>query len=182
VIVIAVGAWLARTETTESIQPSKHISRLAIRILEFPIVTWVFIGFLIVYVLLFISPMFLSPALQMNYFAGYIPNLNPIGNDLTVMVDLIKGWVAGNQSPYTIQFYPPLTYMIFHCCFSKIPPHSSGFYLIHFFSYCLSTFVAAENRPETFCADDVVICHRAVLIRISPSWSGSITCLRFCSA
>lgn len=108
-LAIIGGIVLARTETANGIQ-GRHIVN---PVLDFPIIVWILIGFLVVYILLFLFPVFLSPALTMNYLAGYIPNLNPIGNDLTVMVELIQGWVAGDQSPYTIQFYPPLTYILF---------------------------------------------------------------------
>jgi Glycosyltransferase family 87 len=113
IVIILAGAWLAWTQTAAAIAPVKQIRDLASGILNLPVFTWVFIGFLVVYLGLFLFPVFLHSGMQMNYVTGYIPNLVPIGNDLTVMVDLIQGWLAGNRSPYTIQFYPPLTYIIF---------------------------------------------------------------------
>ncbi len=59
-----------------------------------------------VYILLSLFPVFLSPNLAMNYLTGYIPNLNPIGNDLTVMVDLIQG--VGRGERVTL-YYPVLS-------------------------------------------------------------------------
>lgn len=112
-VIVLLGAWLTRTETSAETQPRERLRELVDQVLDLPTLAWVLLGFLIVYLLLFISPLFLNPNLQMNYFSGYIPNLNPIGNDLRVMLDVIKGWITGNQSPYTVQFYPPLTYVIF---------------------------------------------------------------------
>jgi hypothetical protein len=111
-ILIVLGLWLARTEKAGDNLSGEQIREAAARVLDSPI-PWVFAGFLLVYLLLFIGPLFLNPGRQMVYLTGYIPNLNPIGNDMRVMIELIEGWVAGNQSPYTIQFYPPLTYIFF---------------------------------------------------------------------
>ena len=142
-ILSLLGAWLWWKETTGTVQPRTQFREIIIWVLDLPIMVWVFTGFLIVYILLFIVPMFLRPSMQMNYFTGYIPNLIPIGNDLTVMVDLIKGWVAGNQSPYTIQFYPPLTYILFAPLLLLENPLAlyRFFTLFTFLSYCLLTLV-----------------------------------------
>ncbi len=138
-VLILFGAWLTRAEPSEQLQPGKQIHHLVDQILNFPIITWVFIGFLFVFLLLFIAPIFLNPNRQMIYFSGYIPNLNPIGNDLRVMIDLLKGWVSENQSPYTIQFYPPLTYVVFAplLLIGDEPTLYRLFTLFTFFSYCL---------------------------------------------
>ena len=89
-----MGLGLTLAEGTEAIQVKKQIFSFVYQILNLPTVIWVLTGFLFIYFLLFVSPVFLNPNLQMNYFTGYIPNLNPIGNDLIVMVDLIQGWVS----------------------------------------------------------------------------------------
>jgi hypothetical protein len=142
-IVILFGVWLPRTETTEAIQPGKQLRDLVDCILNLPIIIWVLIGFLFVYLLLFIAPMFLNPNLQMNYFTGYIPNLNPIGNDLRVKVDLLRGLLVENKSPYTIGFYPPLTYVIFAplLLIKDDPTLYRLFALFTFFNYCLLTLL-----------------------------------------
>jgi len=140
VIIILLGLWLTLAEG-EAIQVKKQIFSFVYQILNLPTIIWVLTGFLFIYFLLFVPPVFLNPNLQMNYFTGYIPNLNPIGNDLIVMIDLIKGWVAGNQSPYTIQFYPPLTYIIFTplLLVKSYPILYRLFTLFTFFNYCILT-------------------------------------------
>lgn len=141
-IMILAGIVLTHADKTSEFHPREQARDLVIEILNFPIIVWVLAGFLLVYVLLFVVPMFLNPSLQMNYFAGYIPNLNPIGNDLRVMVDLIRGWVAGNQSPYTIQFYPPLTYIFFAPLLLLDDPSLYRFFTVFtFLSYCVLTLL-----------------------------------------
>lgn len=142
-LLFIVGIWLWRREATGIVEPDKPFQNVFRRVLELPTFAWVFAGFLVVYVLLVLIPMFLRPGMQMNYFTGYIPNLVPIGNDLTVMVDLIKGWVAGNRSPYAIQFYPPLTYILFAPLLLLENPLAlyRFFTLFTFVSYCLLNLV-----------------------------------------
>ena len=134
-----VGIWLGQRDAIGIVQPGKPFRDVLNWLLGLSIFAWVFLGFLIVYILFFVIPMFLRPGMQMNYFTGYIPNLIPIGNDLTVMVDLIKGWVAGNLSPYTIQFYPPLTYILFAPLLLIENPLAlyRFFTVFTFVSYCL---------------------------------------------
>lgn len=143
VIVMLVGVWLTRAEATRDTPPQEKAHSLVGRILDLPTITWVLAGFLLVYFLLFVRPIFLNPELAMNYLAGYVPNINPIGNDLTVMVDQIKEWVSTGQSPYDVQFYPPLTYIIF-APLLLIKDYSSLYTFFTFFtflSYCLLTLV-----------------------------------------
>jgi hypothetical protein len=135
---IVLGLWLARTERAGDNVSGNQVREAAVRVLDSPI-PWVFAGFLLIYLLLFIGPLFLNPGRQMVYLTGYIPNLNPIGNDMRVMIELIEGWVAGNQSPYTIQFYPPLTYIFFAPFLLVRDPLAlyRVFSLFTFISYCL---------------------------------------------
>ncbi|MBN2119199.1 MAG: DUF2029 domain-containing protein [Anaerolineales bacterium] len=143
VILVLSGIWLVRRETIDEIQPGKQIHRLISQILDFPIITWVLIGFLFVYLLLFLSPVFLNSNLEMNYFTRYIPNLNPIGNDLRVKIDLLRGLLVENQSPYTIGFYPPLTYALFAplLLIEDDATLYRLFTLFTFFNYCLLTLL-----------------------------------------
>jgi len=79
---------------------------------ELPMVTWVLAGFLIAYFAFFIMPMFFSLPPRMLYFNKYLPDRFPIGNDLILLVDLIKQWFTIGQSPFYVQFYPPFTYVL----------------------------------------------------------------------
>lgn len=141
ILIVLLGIWLIRQEATEETQVGDQIRKLIQRILELPVITWVLLGFLVIYLLLFLSPVFLNANRAMNYFTAYIPNLNPIGNDLQVKVDLLRGLIVENTSPYTIGFYPPLTYVIFSPLLLIQDPATlyRVFTLFTFFNYCLLT-------------------------------------------
>ena len=113
VIVILIGLWLVLSQASEEVQFEKQVQKFVNHILNLPMIIWVLLAFLLVYFRYFIFPLFLNSGLVMDYLTGYLENINPIGNDLIVMLDQIKGWVATGQSPYLVQFYPPLTYLIF---------------------------------------------------------------------
>lgn len=82
--------------------------------LNLPVIAWVLIGLLIVFLLYFVRPMFFDPSRQFSYFAHYLPSLDPIGNDLNYNTQAISLWLQG-KSPYELayQFYPPLYHIIF---------------------------------------------------------------------
>jgi hypothetical protein len=144
VIMILFGVGLTRSEKTPEFQLKKQIHDLVSRVLDFPIVTWVLIGFLLIYLLQFIALLFMSPNLQMRYFTAYIPNMELIGNDLGEMMGLIRGWITENQSPYSFErFYPPLTYIIFAplLLIKDYLRLYQLFTLFTFFSYCFLTLL-----------------------------------------
>ena len=82
------------------------------RLLDLPVSVWFVIGFLVVYVALFVSPVFLNTSRSMVYFNRFLPNLNPIGSDMNYTLDHVKSWVTTRQSPYPESHYPPLTYVL----------------------------------------------------------------------
>ena len=82
------------------------------RLLNLPVRVWFVIGFLFVYILLFISPVFLNTDRSMVYFNRYLPNMNPIGADMNITLGYVKVWVTTRVSPYPESHYPPLTYVL----------------------------------------------------------------------
>ncbi|HEX5810078.1 MAG TPA: hypothetical protein VFY25_15525, partial [Anaerolineales bacterium] len=72
-LLFIVGIWLWRKEASRIVQSDKPFQNIFSRVLDLPMFAWVFAGFLLVYVLLVLIPMFLRPGMQMNYFTGYIP-------------------------------------------------------------------------------------------------------------
>jgi hypothetical protein len=82
------------------------------RVLNLPVSMWFVIGFLIVYILLFVSPVFLNTDRSMVYFNRFLPNRNPIGFDMNYTLDHVKSWVTTRESPYPATHYPPLTYVL----------------------------------------------------------------------
>jgi hypothetical protein len=89
-------AWLARIPT---VQPA----------------TWVFVTFIVIYVLLFIFPVFFSkPTIQ--YFNKYVPDawVTHIGFDMDMTMGRVGRWLATHQSPYADEYYyAPLTLVLF---------------------------------------------------------------------
>jgi len=113
IVLIVAGVWIRLADPIEEVAPGKSLRDLVNQIFNLPPFVWVVSGFLIVYLLFFISPIFLNDTLRMRYFLNYLPDRYPIGNDLIAVIDLMKGWFFEGQSPYTIQFYPPFTYVFF---------------------------------------------------------------------
>ncbi len=116
---ILAGLMLAVFGLTVALQvPEKHIDiggslRAGFeRLLNLPVSVWFVIGFLIVYVLLFVSPVFWNTDRSMVYFNRFLPNKNPIGSDMNYTLDYVKSWVTTGQSPYPESHYPPLTYIL----------------------------------------------------------------------
>lgn len=107
------GVWALLAQTDEKISIGKRIHDLIDSILNVPLLVWVLVGFLLTYILFFITPMFLNETHRIHYFTRYLPDRFPIGNDMILVVDLAKSWFLQGQSPYHIQFYPPLTYVFF---------------------------------------------------------------------
>ena len=83
------------------------------QLLNLPAGIWVVIGFLIVFVVFYLSPVFLNAQRSMLYFNRYIPDKYPIGLDLGITMGTVTPWVTTGASPYPHLFYPPLTYIIF---------------------------------------------------------------------
>jgi hypothetical protein len=116
---ILTGLMLAIVGLTVALQvPEKHIDiggslRVGFeRLLNLPVSVWFVLGFLVVYVLLFVSPVFLNQSRSMVYFNRFLPNLNPIGSDMNYTLNYVKSWVTTGQSPYPESHYPPLTYIL----------------------------------------------------------------------
>ena len=82
------------------------------RLLNPPVRVWFVIGFLIVYIFLFIAPVFFNPNRSMVYFNRFLPNQNPIGSDMNYTLNFVKTWVTSRESPYPDSHYPPLTYVL----------------------------------------------------------------------
>jgi len=82
------------------------------RLLDLPVGVWFVLGFLIVYILLFIFPVFFDSNRSMVYFNRFLPNQNPIGSDMNYTLGFVRSWVIERQSPYPDSHYPPLTYVL----------------------------------------------------------------------
>ena len=112
-LIIALFGLSVVTQVTEKqIDIGSSLQGGTRRLLNLPVGVWFVIGFLIVYVLLFIYPVFLNTDRTMIYFNRFLPNANPIGADMNYTLDHVKTWVTTRESPYPESHYPPLTYVL----------------------------------------------------------------------
>lgn len=75
---------------------------------------WILLGFLIAYFLLFIFPVFFNPDHRIDYLTRYIPEITPIGRDLSFNTSSIKNWLSGNGLyDFENHYYPPLYAVVF---------------------------------------------------------------------
>ena len=155
IIVILTGIWTFLADNNEELKIRKRVAFLYEQALNLPILVWIMVGFLLSYLLFFVSPMFFNSIQRMQYFINYLPDKYPIGNDMIVMLDLARDWFFQGQSPYSVQFYPPLTY-IFYAPALLISDYALLFRLFTFItlvSYFILTFFipakisADENKP-----------------------------------
>jgi hypothetical protein len=82
--------------------------------LNLPVIFWVLTGFLIIFLMYFVQPMFFDAGRKFSYFVNYLPALDPIGNDLNYNTRAIQLLLQG-KSPYELpfHFYPPLYHIVF---------------------------------------------------------------------
>lgn len=113
VLVALAGVWILRSEPSKMVRTGSSIHKIMNQVFDLPLIVWVSLGFLFVYLVFFVTPVFLNHNLEMKYPVDYLPNINPIGNDLSVLIRHMRGWFYEHQSPYTVHFYPPLTFILF---------------------------------------------------------------------
>lgn len=142
-LALLLGAWIITSGSVEFFEPGKYFRKLIEQLLNLPVVLWVLAGFLIVYVLFFVTPLFLNETHRMKYLITYLPDRYPIGNDLIAVLDLMKGWFFEGKSPYLVQFYPPFTYVFFAplLLISNYPILFAAFTLFSVISFIILTFV-----------------------------------------
>ena len=82
---------------------------------DIPAIVWVIFGFLITFVPLFIIPSFFNSDHHVHYFNRFLPEIVPIGRDLTYSTDIIRSWLVSGQNLYDAKYhvYPPLYAVVF---------------------------------------------------------------------
>ena len=108
--VVSVGLLLSSSE----IKISSLINQIITRILSLPPSSWILIGFTIAYVLLFVIPVFFNSDRRIFYLTRYVPEMHPIGHDLTFNTSGIENLFSG-KGLYDLEnhYYPPLYAVIF---------------------------------------------------------------------
>jgi hypothetical protein len=112
VMIMLVGLTVAFQVSEKRIDIGSSLRMGGKRLLNLPVSVWFLIGFLVIYVILFIYPVFLNPDRSMVYFNRYLPSRNPIGADMNFTLDHVRSWVTTRVSPYPESHYPPLTYIL----------------------------------------------------------------------
>jgi len=153
IIILLIGVWMRMAANDdEKFDVRQRVRNFITQVTNLPVIVWVLAGFLIAYILFFVWPMFFESTLRMNYFNRYIPDMNPIGHDLIMIIDRAKGWFAANQSPYTAQvsFYPPFTYMFFAplLLIDHYPTLYRLFTLSMVLCYCVLTLVLPVKMTD----------------------------------
>ncbi len=143
IIVFLLGAWILLSESEDKFAIKNLFNSLVEQIINPPIIIWVLVGFLICYILFFIFPIFLNETLRMKYFFNYLPDRFPIGNDLRAVLGLAKGWFFEGKSPFSVQFYPPFTYIFFAPLLlaGNYPALFTTFTLFSIVCYFILTFI-----------------------------------------
>lgn len=115
--------------------------------------TCILLGFLISYLLFFVSPIFLSS--QFMQFPEYVPAKGCIGEDLGQMLDYSESWFITKQTPYIGKnLYPPLASVLFTPLLAlKFSTSYKIVTLVNVLFYVLMTFVLplkiGKKRQET---------------------------------
>jgi hypothetical protein len=72
---------------------------------------WVLAGFLLAYLLCFISPAIFNAQGRFQYFTGYLNEHEHIGFDTRMILDDVRAWFLGERAPQYL--FPPLTTLVF---------------------------------------------------------------------
>ena len=81
------------------------------RMYNLPSLVWVVIGFLPAFLLSFIAPMFFAPNHEFQYAQGYLPNMDPVGNDFGLILNAARSWLqTGRTTPFV---FTPLINILF---------------------------------------------------------------------
>jgi hypothetical protein len=152
VLVALGGAALIIAGRSHQPDDKKHFGHLAGTLFNQPLILWTLAGFLLAYLLFFITPMFLDYRLQFQYFYRYIPDNVRIGLDIRTITKYISLWLVDGKSPYldNVIFYPPLYNILLAPLLLVGYPNSYYLMLaLSIASYFLLTFVIpARLNPK----------------------------------
>jgi hypothetical protein len=153
-LVAVTGFSLAFSAVDKAVDWRAGLRSAFDRLLNLPVGIWVVMGFLGVFILFFVAPMFLNADWSIQYFIKYLPDRRPIGLDLRTTMDVVTPWVQTRESPYPDLFYPPLTYILFAPL--SLLNYPSSYVLITFltlFSFCaltaLATLLLSSGRDRS---------------------------------
>lgn len=150
IFILLIGIWARLAASDESLTGNGQVRAFVEGLLNRPVLVWVLVGFLVVYVLFLVIPMFLNSVLRMEYFSRYIPDRYPIGNDLITLLTSTRGWYIENQSPFQVNFYPPFSFIFFAplLLVDHYPTLYKFVTLVNVLAYCFLTFSLPVKMTE----------------------------------
>lgn len=143
ILVAIIGSSFAFLAPDQKLNFRQCMQHIYDSILNLSVSIWVIIGFLGIFILFFVAPVFLNKNWSIEYFVKYLPDRRPIGLDLRVTMDVVGAWVKTRESPYPVLFNPPLTYIVFAPL--ALLDYPSSYVLITFltlFSFFILTAIA----------------------------------------
>jgi hypothetical protein len=144
-VVLVLFGWLIAKHLTQLfVNYSFYLRKLKERLTLASPLSLAVIGFIFVYVWLFVPPMFLNPDHRIQYFSHYLPDRSPIGTDLVSATKSISGWLSG-QSLYDRQglYYPPLYAAIFSP--TLLLKYPSNYYLVTFLTLASMVIIFLQS-------------------------------------
>lgn len=111
-------------------------------LLNWPLITWILLGFFITFIKFFVSPIFFHPSLIMQ-FNKYIVDLAPIGHDFLEIVSFSSTWFQTGDAPpilyppFILIFFTPFTFLDYETSYKILT-------LITIICYILITFLVPQ--------------------------------------
>ena len=140
-IISLMGMALFISRQSGSPSPNSFWQELRIRLSSLPDLAWVVIGVLPAFVLFFISPMFFGPNLSFHYPDGYLPIIEPVGNDLRLALSATDSWVKNHQTTEFV-FTPLLTFLFAPMLLLRFPGAYYFFSIVTLISYLILSVLA----------------------------------------
>ena len=121
-------------------------------LLNWPMVGWILIPFILEFIFFSIFPMFLTKT-RIQYFTRYIPDayITHIGFDIESTVSRIGNWLVSGQSPYADGFllYTPFVFVLFApLVMLGYPAYYRLIVLVSLASYCITFIISMLLIPK----------------------------------
>lgn len=151
VVLLLIGLSLSFLYEDRNLDLRRILRIVPDRLFNLPVSAWVLAGFLIVFVLLFLFPVFFNSERSMWYFRNFLPDRRPIGLDVRAVMDYVGDWLVSGESPYADRFiaYPPLALALFAPML--LVEYPTFYFAIVFLTvsiYSLAALVIATALPQ----------------------------------
>jgi len=106
VALVAAGIGLRHVHELEGVEATRAARAVTDRLLNSPTIVWLLVGFVAVYVTLFVEPVFFHPDRRMHYITQYIQEIGLVGADLREFAAGAETLLSGTGGYENS--YPPL--------------------------------------------------------------------------